>query len=76
VYENIGAAAIYGPPDLGFPATGIIAEGAMNQAGWVFADIERDAIAKVRREGSVLNHAHWPESANRAAEITSRADLP
>ncbi len=76
VDENIGAAAIYGPPDLGFPATGIIAEGAMNQAGWVFADIERDAIAKVRREGSVLNHAHWPESANRAAEITSRADLP
>ncbi|MCE8472812.1 amidohydrolase, partial [Rhodovulum sulfidophilum] len=34
---NIGAAAIYGPPDTGFPSTGILAEGALNAPGWVHA---------------------------------------
>ena len=76
VDENLGAAAIYGPPDLGFPPNGILAEGALNAAGWVFADIDRDAIAKVRRDGGVLNHANWPESVKRAQDLPRRAVLP
>ncbi|WJY20419.1 carbon-nitrogen hydrolase family protein [Fontisubflavum oceani] len=79
VDENVGAAAIYGPPDLGFPPTGVIAEGAMNAPGWVLAEIDRAAIAKVRAEGAVFNLAHWPESAVRATlgpEIPPDADLP
>ncbi|MBF9036409.1 amidohydrolase [Rhodobacterales bacterium HKCCE2091] len=66
VDENRGRAAIYGPPDLGFPETGVIAEGAMDAPGWTFADIDPAAIARVRAEGRVLNRAHWPESAARA----------
>lgn len=54
VDENTGAAAIYGPPDRGFPATGILAEGAMNAPGWVFAEVTRGAIATVRDDGHVL----------------------
>ncbi len=65
VDENVGAAAIYGPPDIGFPPTGVIAEGALNQPGWVTADIDLDAIGLVRREGRVLNLKHWEESRNR-----------
>lgn len=61
VDENVGAAAVYGPPDLGFPDDGVIAMGVMNRAGWVYADIDLAAIAAVRRDGRVLNHAHWPE---------------
>jgi predicted amidohydrolase len=61
-----GAAAIYGPPDLGFPETGVLAQGDLNAPGWVTADIDRTAIARVRRSGAVFNHAHWPESASRA----------
>ncbi|MBY6203069.1 carbon-nitrogen hydrolase family protein [Maritalea mobilis] len=76
VDENVGAAAIYGPPDLGFPATGVIAEGALNQPGWVMADVERTAIARVRTEGAVFNHAHWPESAVRAQVSPCDADKP
>lgn len=76
VDENIGAAAIYGPPDLGFPPTGILAEGALNTPGWTFAEIDRAAIARVRRDGYVLNHAHWPESATRATQIHKRTDWP
>lgn len=67
---NIGAAAIYGPPDAGFPATGILAEGGLNVPGWVFAEIDRAAIARTRVEGDVLNHAHWPEQAVRARTVT------
>lgn len=79
VDENVGAAAIYGPPDLGFPPTGVIVEGELNAPGWVYADVDLSSVARVRQEGSVFNHAHWPESAERASmplEIKSRADLP
>ncbi|MEX3014740.1 carbon-nitrogen hydrolase family protein [Gymnodinialimonas hymeniacidonis] len=62
VDENVGAAGIYGPPDLGFPDDGILAQGALNEPGWVLADIDLAAIHKVRTEGHVFNHAHWPES--------------
>ena len=76
VDENLGAAGIFGPPDLGFPADGIIAQGALNEPGWVMADIDPSAIARVRAEGAVFNHAHWPESATRAALAADVADLP
>jgi predicted amidohydrolase len=66
VDENAGAAAIFGPPERGFPETGLLAEGAPNAPGWVMAEIPRGAVSRVRREGAVFNHAHWPESAARA----------
>lgn len=58
---NTGAAAIYGPPDRGFPDTGILAETALNTPGWAVAEVDLQAIHAVRRDGAVLNHAHWPE---------------
>jgi predicted amidohydrolase len=61
VDRNHGAAGVFGPPDLGFPVDGVIAEGVMNEPQWVFADIHPAAVERVRREGAVLNHAHWPE---------------
>ena len=61
VDENHGAAAVYGPPDLGFPPDGVIALGELDQPGWVFAEVDTAAVARVRGEGKVLNHAHWPE---------------
>ncbi|MDJ0627556.1 MAG: carbon-nitrogen hydrolase family protein [Rhodobacter sp.] len=72
VDRNTGAAAIYGPPDLGFPDTGVIAQGEMNRPGWVYADIEHGAIARVRAEGRVCNHADWPRQpvAGDSIEIT------
>ena len=65
--ENTGRAAIYGPPDRGFPPTGIFAEGGLGEAGWVFATVDRAQVAEVRRDGGVLNFAHWPEQAGRLA---------
>lgn len=62
VDENHGRAAIYGPPDGFWPQTGIIAEGELDAAGWVFAEIDLARVATSRREGAVLPFAHWPES--------------
>jgi predicted amidohydrolase len=76
VDENAGAAAVYGPPDLGFPATGVLAERALNDPGWAVAEIDPGAVARVRRTGAVFNHAHWPESAARATLSGAKADLP
>ena len=56
-----GAAAVYGPPDKGFPENGVIAIGAMDAAQWVFADANLDAIAGARSDGLVLNHRRWSD---------------
>lgn len=72
VDENVGRAAIYGPPDRGWPETGILAETALNRPGWAMAEISLDAIAEVRKDGGVLNHLHWDEQALRLAQgVTS-----
>lgn len=75
VHENVGIASIYAPPDLGFPPTGIIAEGTFNTPGWTYADVDIEAVHRVRAQGSVFNHAHWPESAT-AAQIAKNSELP
>ncbi len=67
---NIGAAAIYGPPDMGFPDTGVLAEGVMNEPAWVYADVSLDAIRAVRGDGRVLNMTHWAEQPERVAKVT------
>jgi predicted amidohydrolase len=63
--SNRGRAAIYGPPDRGWPETGILAESPMDEPGWALATISRAAIAQVRADGGVLNHRHWGEQAAR-----------
>lgn len=62
VDENRGRAAIYGPPDGFWPETGVVAEGKMDQPGWVFADVDLSRVAKSRTGGAVLTHRDWPES--------------
>lgn len=55
---NVGRAAVYGPPDRGFPEDGVIAE-ASDTADWLSVDLDLDAVDAVRREGQVLNHRDW-----------------
>jgi len=71
VDENVGRAAIYGPPDRGFPETGILAETALDGAGWAIARVDLAAIHAVRRDGAVLNHLHWDEQADRLRQPDS-----
>lgn len=66
VDENTGTGGVFGPPDTGFPETGVIAEGALNSPGWTFAEIDRAAIAHVRADGRVLGQVHWREQDGRS----------
>ncbi|MFX0546973.1 carbon-nitrogen hydrolase family protein [Roseovarius sp. S1116L3] len=64
---NIGMGGIFSPPDHGFPPTGIIAEGVLNQPGWTIGEIDMSRVAHVRADGGVLNRAHWADQAGRDA---------
>jgi predicted amidohydrolase len=64
---NRGAAGVFGPPDLGFPEDGVIAQGEMDKPGWIEARFDLDTIARVRAEGQVFNHRHWDEQAGIAS---------
>lgn len=59
---NVGAAGVFGPPDLGFPPDGVLALGEPNRPAWVYASVDRRRVAEVRRNGQVFNHAHWVET--------------
>ncbi len=66
--KNMGTAAIYGPPDTGFPEDGIISTGKMNGPGWVYGEVSLDAVRHVREAGTVRNFSHWPEQDDRLAQ--------
>jgi len=56
---NHGAAGVYGPPDRGFPADGVVALGTIDAPGWVCATIDPAATAVLRVDGGVLNARDW-----------------
>lgn len=58
--RNRGFAGVFGPIDRGFPEDGVLARGALDEPGWVFCTLDPERIARVRREGAVLNHRDWP----------------
>ncbi|UUX49104.1 carbon-nitrogen hydrolase family protein [Nisaea acidiphila] len=58
---NRGVAGVYGPPDIGFPETGIVAEGRFDEDMLLFAEIDLDLVSQARTAGQVLNHLHWVE---------------
>lgn len=61
VDANVGTGGVFCPPDKGLPDTGVLAEGVLNQPGWTYAEIDLEAISDVRRDGRVLNRAHWAD---------------
>ncbi|MGK7752181.1 MULTISPECIES: carbon-nitrogen hydrolase family protein [unclassified Roseovarius] len=62
---NTGAGGAFGPPDVGFPPTGVLAEGVLDAPGWTYAEADLEKIAQVRADGGVLNRTHWAEQAGR-----------
>lgn len=57
---NLGQAAVYTPPDYGFPPNGILAEGELNAPLWLYANLDLSALQEVRRSGQVFNNRDWP----------------
>lgn len=68
---STGMGGIFGPPDMGFPATGVLAEGRLGAPGWTYGEADLTAIAKVRADGVVLNRRHWEEQLPRVKTITN-----
>lgn len=67
---NIGNSAIYGPPDRGFPDDGIVASGRLNEAAWIYANIDLARVRQVRDQGQVFNHRHWADQLDPGATAT------
>lgn len=65
--STIGAGGIFGPPDTGFPETGVLSLGTLNEPGWTYAEVDVAAIEKVRKDGGVLNRRDWTHQENRHA---------
>lgn len=68
---TIGMGGIFGPPDTGFPSTGVLGEGKLGEPGWTYADVDLSAIADVRRAGVVRNRSHWEEQEPRVKSVTN-----
>lgn len=62
---NVGMGGIFGPPDVGFPPTGVIAEGTLDRPGWTVGEVDPARVSHVRADGGVLNRAHWADQDGR-----------
>ncbi|MEM1363784.1 MAG: carbon-nitrogen hydrolase family protein [Pseudomonadota bacterium] len=60
--QNTGSAGIFGPPDEGFPADGILALSQMDKAGWSFATLAPKALRQTRESGQVALRRDWIKS--------------
>lgn len=67
---STGMGGVFAPPDIGFPDTGVIAEGRLGQPGWTFGVADINSIAHVRADGHVRNRCHWSEQGPRHAQVT------
>jgi len=56
---NYGYAGVFTPPDIGFPADGVIAEGQLYAEQWLITELDLDKVARVRSEGQVQNYLDW-----------------
>lgn len=70
VDENAGTAGVFAPPDMGFPADGVLALGEMDTPGWTYGDVDPAAIRAARADGHVLTFSHWAETPARAKSVT------
>lgn len=74
VDHNAGAAGVFVPPDHGFSETGVVAEGALDQPQWVYAEVDLARLARVREGGEMRNSTDWPLQPG-AAPLAQNAEL-
>lgn len=56
---NAGAAGIYVPSEHGVSDDGTLAEGKLNHAEWVTADIDLARLRRLRESGEMRNYLDW-----------------
>jgi predicted amidohydrolase len=68
---NTGWAAVYSTPDRGFPDDGTLAKGALNQPGWVTAELDFQALKSARNQAQVFTAGDWDAQALPALSIVT-----
>ena len=58
---STGRVGIFCPPDHGWPANGILAQGVDDQPGWVTVDVDLNHRIVAQATAQVGNVHHWPE---------------
>jgi len=59
IAKGVGFAAIYSPPDLGPSENGVVAQGTINEPQWIYADLDLDAIDRIRGDRVIANADDW-----------------
>jgi predicted amidohydrolase len=74
VDRNAGAAGVYVPADHGFSETGVLAEGALNQPQWVYAEVDLARLQRVKETGEMRNSTDWAAQLG-AAPLADRVEV-
>lgn len=59
VDHNAGAAGLFVPAEHGVSDSGVIAEGRLNEPGWIVGEIEPARLTRLRASGEMRNYADW-----------------
>ena len=71
---NTGAAGVFVPAEFGVSDNGVLAEGGINEPGWVAATINCHHLRKLRNGGEMRNFTDWLEQPG-APEAECRAHV-
>ena len=74
VDRNSGAAGIYVPSEQTVSDTGILAQGEMNAAQWVTAEIDLARLRHLRTSGEMRNYIDWPNQPG-AAKLAGTVEV-
>jgi predicted amidohydrolase len=74
VDHNTGAAGIYVPSEQSVSDTGILAQGTLNAAEWVAADVDLGRLRHLRTSGEMRNYIDWPNQPG-AAKLADHVEL-
>ena len=74
VDRNTGSAGIYVPSEQTVSDTGILAQGELNAAQWVTADVDMARLRHLRTSGEMRNYIDWPNQ-HGAAKLADKVEI-
>jgi predicted amidohydrolase len=74
VDKNTGSAGIYVPSEQTVSDTGILAQGELNAAQWVTADVDMARLRHLRTSGEMRNYIDWPNQ-HGASKLADKVEI-
>jgi len=72
--HNTGSAGIYVPAEQTISDTGVLAQGTLNAAEWVAAEVDLARLRHLRTSGEMRNFVDWPNQAG-AAKLADKVEI-